>query len=263
MPLEFIPLMIAITNLIGAGLMFYSCFSFIQVAQARRQTQMADFFGILFGLINGGFFLLNGLNWLYWLFLPNPPTELPLIQLVTALNLLFPAVGVLLIGFFLRTLFTGTEERGKALSYVTTVIGAILVFYFLYLNAMEAITIQLNATGYALRYSIGIESIGMNLLGGLFCMGWMSYEIRTAFQFLREEEETVEIKDRIWRLKFLSISALTFPLVILLPLLPDLPIILKLIQQTILIISVPIFAITWTLTWVLRIPQTISNRLHK
>ncbi|MFX0010046.1 MAG: hypothetical protein ACFE9R_07010 [Candidatus Hermodarchaeota archaeon] len=256
--LDVFSLIMIVENVIGLLLSFGTALFFIKRIKAKKLH--ADILVFVISFLLGCFFLLNTYtySWTLPAFIYTPLvhiTNAPILGYFgMILTLVIPGLIIIIIGFLLKTAFRPMAESATALTYLITIwsgvaIGAILITF-------NTLSIQW-ISGYVLVYD-GLAFILLFSPVLLLATIWSFYEFMNAARYLRKRLKEADRKSPdLLRLNLLLIASLSFPLVLLLPLLPDLAFFSIIAQRLVYMLVVPIFGLAWALGWIM--PQFLRK----
>ncbi|MFX1535745.1 MAG: hypothetical protein ACFFDI_16140 [Promethearchaeota archaeon] len=253
MALELIPLLMILGNILGLVLTYLTSAFFIKRIFDKKLH--ADILVCVISFILGCFFLFNTVN---YLLLANI-VEVPLSsQFVMIVLIIISSLGIILLGLMLKTAFRPMSENATAFTYLLTFFsgaslgGLVLILNTTVIRWENGPVLIYDGTSFLPILFLAVFTAGL-LLSGL----WFFYEMVNANRYLRRRlREANRRSSDLLRLNLLSIAALSFPFILLLPLLPNQFPVLN--QRILALILIPVFGLTWSLGWIM--PKFLRSR---
>ena len=251
MVLDLVSLLVILESVLAIILLYGTAIFFVK--RVRDKKLFADILVLSISFILGSFFVFNVLN--YILLRNITPGILLSSQFSVIIAIILIPLGLMAIGFLLKAAFRPMYETATALTYLITLLagGSIGALFF----TLDAISIQW-ISGLVFSYTDFLfltAFLSVLLLSGI----WFIYEFINAGRYLRQRvKESGKRSPDLVRFNLLAISALSLPLVLFLPLLPDLSFFPVLAQRMLSLVLAPIFAVTWVLGWTM--PQFLRKR---
>lgn len=251
MPLDLISILVIFANIIASILTYGTMIFFLK--RVFEKKLHADILVCVISFIAGCFFLLNSLN---YVLLSNISEVLLINTPLMIVALLIPLFITIFLTLLLKVAFRPAMEKATAITYLSTLVSAFGLTALLL--TLESSSIRW-INGITLVYSQPVYFASL-IIGLILSIGWLLYEMTNAANFLRKRlKESNQKSPDLFRLNLLSIAAVTLPLALIFPILPEISFFPVILQRLLSLVFIPIFALAWTLGWLM--PRFLRKRI--